>query len=107
MSAEYTLMHRQGAATRSGNSAAYTVASAAVETAWAEDFLLREVAARTEQLLESRQKIERAKRALADARAALIQGAWTDGTLADAHPLSVEVARLLERPRDCGGRATD
>jgi multidrug resistance efflux pump len=95
MSAEYTLMTRQGAATGKGSSAAYAAANAAVEAARAEDFLLREVEARTEQLLVSRQRIERAKRALADARAALIQGAWTDGTLADKADLADAVSGLL------------
>jgi hypothetical protein len=95
MSAEYTLMRRQGAATGKGSSAAYAAASATMEAARADDFLLREMEARTEQLLESRQRIERAKRALADARAALIQGAWTDGTLADQVDLAGAVRGLL------------
>lgn len=95
MSAEYTLMNRQGAATGKGSRAAYAAASGTVEAARAEDFLLREVEARTEQLLESRQRIERAKRALADARAALIQAAWTDGTLADKVNLADAVRGLV------------
>lgn len=66
-----------------------------MEVARAEDFLLREIEARTEQLLESRQKIERAKRALADARAALVQGAWNDGTLTDEVNLADAVSGLL------------
>ncbi len=95
MSAEYTLMGRRKAASRGGSSAAHALAIAAVEAAVADDFLLREIEARTEQLLESRQKIERAKRALADARAALVQGAWTDGTLADKVDLAEAVSGLL------------
>jgi hypothetical protein len=77
------------------SSAAHIAAIATVEAAIADDFLLREVKARTGELLESRQKIERAKRALADARAALIQGAWTDGTLADEADLAEAVSGLL------------
>lgn len=95
MSAEYTLMGRRKAASQGGSSAAHALAIAAVEAAVADDFLLREVEARTEQLLESRQKIERAKRALADARAALVQGAWNDGTLTDKVNLADAVSGLL------------
>lgn len=96
-----------GTSSATHSSAAHIAATATVEAAIADDFLLRELEARTEELLQSRQRIERAKRALADARAALIQGAWTDGALAAAHPLSVEVARILERSRDCGSRDAD
>lgn len=95
MSAEYAVMHQRKATARSRAEAAHAAASAAVEAALAEDFLLRETGARVEQLLESRQRIERAQRALADARAALIQAAWTDGTLADEANLADAVSCLL------------
>lgn len=95
MSAEYTLMAGRKAASRGGRSAVYAVVIAAVEAAVADDFLMREVEARTEELLESRQRIERAKRALADARAALVQGAWSDGTLTDKEDLADAVRGLL------------
>lgn len=80
--------------------ASYAVARAAVETAHNEDFALRQIEARTAELLESRQRIERAKRALADARAALIQGAWTDGTLTDKVDLAEAVNGLLAATSD-------
>ena len=95
MSAEYTLMGRRKAESRGGSSAAHALAIAAVEAAVADDFLLREIEARTEELLESRQRIERAKRELANARFAVIQGAWADGTLVGKPDLGVAVAALL------------
>jgi hypothetical protein len=95
MSAEYALMHQRKATAWCRAEAAHTAASAAVETARAEDSLLREVEAQIEELLESRQRIERAKRALEDARAGLIQAAWTDGTLVDKANLADAVRGLL------------
>jgi multidrug resistance efflux pump len=94
MSREYaiTMRHREAA---EAASALCAIARAEVDKAHADDFLLREIEARTAELLESRQTIERAKRALADARAALIQGAWTDGTLSEKANLAEAVCGLL------------
>jgi hypothetical protein len=94
MSREYTVTMRQREAAEAA-SASYAAANEAVAKARAGDFLLREIGARTAELLESRQKIERAKRELANARAAVIQGAWTDGTLAGKLDLGAAVSAFM------------
>jgi hypothetical protein len=94
MSREYTVTSRQREAAEAA-CASYVAAHEAVAKARAGDFLLREIEARTTELLESRQRIERAKRELANARAAVIQGAWTNGMLAGKLDLGAAVAALL------------
>ena len=95
MSAEFSIMHQRNASADSRGRAAYNVAFNAVAGAQASDCALREVQAPDTVLLESRQRLERAKLVLAGTRAGLIQAAWGDGQLANEVNLAEAVSAVL------------
>lgn len=94
MGAEYTLMTRRDAQ-RDAAAGRYVAAVAAADEARAECDALRELGAPTATQIEARERLNKAQRAHAEARSAVLNAAWGAGAFKDAESLGEAVESYL------------